>query len=210
MNESIKNEKERDFIFTDEGVFQRYCEDLELNSEDLKKKILDVGSGACQFAKFAEDSGISNQIYSINATPDSGEPFGALPFQESKRSTVGKAEALPYKDESFDLVISEAALPILYCRIENDEQLRETLEKFLTEMLRVAKADGEVRFGRVSSLSNGKLMSDSKRLRITFDSVLEDIKSRHNLEVKIKTADKDVGGEFKPLDLIKIRKILQK
>ncbi|MEK7172709.1 MAG: methyltransferase domain-containing protein, partial [Patescibacteria group bacterium] len=77
-------------------------EDLKLSPEDFDKKILDVGSGSGQFAKWAKEHNVSSQIFSLE------------PKQESKekiKSVKGVAEAIPFQNEVFDLVVSNASIP---------------------------------------------------------------------------------------------------
>ncbi len=53
---------------TDEEVFQRYVEDLQLTPEDFEKYILDAGANSAQFAKWAKEHGVSSEIYSLEPT----------------------------------------------------------------------------------------------------------------------------------------------
>lgn len=205
---SNHQEWRKEFRFTSEGIFERYRADLDLTDEDLKKKILDVGSGSARFAKYAEDQGISNQIFSLNKVPGSAEVFAEdnEPFQETKRSVVGSAEAMPFDDQVFDMAISESALPSWWSiRIEDDKELENTIERFLQEMLRVTKPDGEIRLGGVVGLvdNNGK----PEKLGIIFDSILQKLSKIYNLKVETKITrdpDRRYGRDY---SLVRIKKL---
>jgi len=89
----------------EEETFKQYFYDLELKPEDFNKTILDVGAGEAQFAKYAKDHNICSQIYSL-------EPFQKI--LEKEKGLVGYAEEIPMPDESFDLIVSNGAIPNIY------------------------------------------------------------------------------------------------
>lgn len=176
-NTSIQDE------FTDEHVFQWYMEDLGLSPEDLKKKILDVGAGSAQFAKWAKEHGISDTIYSLESK---GEEL-----KERNKSVVAAAEEMPFADESFDIVVSHAAIPNVYIRSENIET---KVYNSLREMMRVLKQGGEARLSPV-------LMGDAFRPdKVLFDSIEESFRKLEkecNVTIeKVRTPKFDVYDTF--------------
>jgi|TARA_Y100000310_G_scaffold144893_3_gene144205 ubiquinone/menaquinone biosynthesis C-methylase UbiE len=85
---------------------------------DIKGLILDVGAGTCIVAKYFHKKG--KQVISL-------DPSQKLLDQGEGAAILGKAEKLPFKDETFDTVLSVTALH--HCNIE----------KALKEIKRVAK-----------------------------------------------------------------------
>ena len=126
---------------TDEEVFRAYMEDLRLTPEDFNKKLLDVGAGAAQFAKWAKEHGVSQEIYSL-------EPRGGY-ISEKEKSVAARAEAIPFADESFDLVVSNAAIPNMYIGEWSTGMIKGKIKNSLQEMVRVLKPGGEIRLARV-------------------------------------------------------------
>lgn len=121
-----------------EKTFIDYMEELNLQPEDFERgKILDVGSGNAGFAKWAKDHGVSDQIYNI-------DPFQKHRFRERSKSAYAEAQAIPFENESFAMVLANyvnfASLA------ENLEEIKkETVDAF-SEMVRVLKPGGEIRF----------------------------------------------------------------
>ncbi len=126
-------------------VFKKYMKSLDLKPEDFDKKILDIGAGRTDFAKWAKDHNVSSEIYSID------------PHQkpkEKEKSARTFADKLPFQDNVFDLVVSCAAFPnVLF-----EEYGTKIKENFL-EILRVVKPGGEIRLGRALKWKK----SDNKR-----------------------------------------------
>jgi ubiquinone/menaquinone biosynthesis C-methylase UbiE len=147
----------------EERVFRSYMEDLRLTPEDFNKKILDVGAGSAQFAKWAKEHGVSDEIYSLD------------PMEEGligkEKSVVASAETIPFKSESFDLVVSDSAIPNIYLGEGSAEIVKEKVKSSLQEMVRVVKSGGEIRLAPV--LIGNKYESQ----RILSQSIEEALKS---------------------------------
>ncbi|MFA5714293.1 MAG: class I SAM-dependent methyltransferase [Candidatus Paceibacterota bacterium] len=156
-----------------EKVFQRYVENLELTSEDFDKKILDIGSGYGGFSKWAKDHNVSSEIYSIDLweTP-----------KEKENSVNGSAEELPFKNDSFDLIVSNCAIPNVIDV--------EKIEKALSEAIRVTKPGGEIRLARVLE---GGLYEPQKIRKQEVDSILEKLK---NKDLKIQKIRQPHGDAY--------------
>lgn len=125
---------------SDEEVFQKYVESLELTPDDFEKQILDIGSNTAQFAKYAKEHRISKEIYSIDIRPAS---------LEREKSVVGSAEALPFQNESFDLVVSLSAIPNIYIGAEFSGRREQVIQQAIEEMIRVVRKGGEIRLGNI-------------------------------------------------------------
>lgn len=160
--ESVQQEEPfktwREVSTTDRGL-EEYSRDLNLNPEMLDgKKILDVGSGTRTFAKEVKEVGINAEVISLDPIYSSqelleekmrrleGHPIGKLRksfeatnIPDIKRKTVaGVGEKMPFKDETFDLILADYSLPAY----GNKEQI----DEFFTEAFRVLKNEGELRF----------------------------------------------------------------
>lgn len=157
--------------YTDEEVFQNYMADLNLSPEDFDKKILDVGSGSSQFAKWAKDHRVSSQIFSL-------EPREKP--QEKTKSAQGKAEAIPFQDEAFDLVISNASIPNVFLG-ESPETVKEKVKDSLFELMRVTKPGGEIRLGRVLK---GEVYESQKTLVLVLNQVFDELRQAHGAEIE--------------------------
>ncbi|MDO8601266.1 MAG: class I SAM-dependent methyltransferase [bacterium] len=156
---------------TDEEIFQNYMEDLRFAPDDFDKKILDVGAGSAKFAKWAKEHGVSKEIYSLDPVKEN--------LAEKEKSVVAISEALPFKDESFDLIISNAAIPNMH--IGNDlETVRGKVFNSLNEMVRVVKSGGEIRLGRVLI---GKKYSPQRNLSSSIQEVLDTLNKKSGCQI---------------------------
>jgi len=156
---------------TDEEVFQNYMEDLKLSPEDFDKKILDVGSGSSQFAKWAKEHNVNSQIFSLEPKQES---------QEKTKSVRGMAEAMPFQDEAFDLVISNASIPNVFLG-ESQEIVDEKLKNSLSELMRVTKPGGEIRLGRVLK---GEIYETQKALVSALDKIFDELRQTYGAEIE--------------------------
>ncbi|MDP2668367.1 MAG: methyltransferase domain-containing protein [bacterium] len=130
------NPENKIIVDANEQIFKEYLEDLKLTPEDLSKKILDVGSNDGEFAQWAKEHGVSNNIYSIDK----------FNMPHSDKGVVGEVSNLPFKDGEFDMVISHNAVPnLLYTEEDGQKAHRESIG----EMLRVLRSSGEIRLGGV-------------------------------------------------------------
>lgn len=123
-----------------EKVFVDYVRNLELSEGDLKKNILDVGSGEGLFAEYVKARGINPQIVNLELNID-------LP--QKNQTVQGSVESIPFADESFELVISHCSIPNIFLGEDDPEIMKEKISKSLSEMVRVIKNGGEVRLGPV-------------------------------------------------------------
>ncbi|MDP2668368.1 MAG: class I SAM-dependent methyltransferase [bacterium] len=152
-----------------ERIFRGYMENLKLSPEDFNKKILDVGSGAGHFAKWAKEHGLSSNIFSVDKhNADSGTP----------NVVRGESDKLPFKDESFDLVISNNSMPML---LYFSEIPQKAIKEMLSEMLRVVKANGEIRLAPVAEWKKTESLRDSFK---SFNDEMEALKKEQGVEIE--------------------------
>lgn len=165
-----------------EEVFREYVDDLMLQPEDFDKKILDVGSGAGDFAKYARDHNISTEIYNL-------EPKNRLKIKE--KTVRGRAQEIPFKDNIFDLVLSRASFPYtIWGSRETDASGAAQIDRSLEDMLRVLKPGGEIRFGPIREgvkYEEGKREIDQgyARFKWYLEQSLKMLKTAHGAGVQI-------------------------
>lgn len=159
---------------TDEETFRQYMENLDLSPGDFDKTILDVGSGSGQFAKWAKEHHVSDQIYSLE------------PFQEGKEKSKlvrGNAEAIPFQDESFDLVLSSSAIPQIFSGLQYEGEREDKIRESLSELIRVAKKGGEIRIGPMAEYKEDW----QREFKVALSRVLDELKKRYRLAVEEKS-----------------------
>ena len=119
MTEKIYMRPEK--IPTSNRGLEKYLSDLNLTKETLEdKRILDLGSGTRRFAKELEDGGVKAEIFSLDPifeNPKEKIEAGAEELSEQLSKTrrvqntvAGLGEHLPFKNNSFDLILAEYSL----------------------------------------------------------------------------------------------------
>ncbi|MEK7134714.1 MAG: class I SAM-dependent methyltransferase [Patescibacteria group bacterium] len=131
--------------------FEQISSELELSNEDIKEKlILDLGIGGAGFAEgIKKHQELSFRVVSLDPnynlktlTEENGDLMkdAIKEIKEQKLEAVaGLSESLPFKDEAFDLVISNHAVP---WHIAEDT---EKVVRSIVEIIRVLKPGGEAR-----------------------------------------------------------------
>jgi len=115
-------------------VFVLYCTNLDVKPEDLKeKKVLDVGSGSGYFKKSLEK--IIGKSDFVNFDRDIFED------EDQSLDVLGLAESLPFKDESFDLILTHCSTPVMLATGGNFELIAPTVK----ELLRVVSRGGTIK-----------------------------------------------------------------
>lgn len=168
-------------IKQDESIFQKYVEDLQLSPEDFNKRILDVGAGSAQFAKWAKEHNVSSKIFSLEAS-------SSLLLKEKSKSIFGLAQDMPFENNTFDLVVSLNAIPGVFSGEKypggekySKEELKKNIKSSFSEMLRVAKLGGEIRIG---GMFDKGINENQRRLRSTFDEVINELKKEQHITFK--------------------------
>ncbi len=162
-------------------TFKEYVTNLRLSPEDFDKKILDVGSGIGSFAKASKERGLANDIYSID--------FHFVPYETGK-GAVADVTRLPFPDKTFDLIISNCAIPnVLSSQFDhNKEAVEKRIVDAFDECVRVAKDGGEV---RLSPVFRGDYFESYRVLSAAVTKALQYVKEKYNVDVEeIKIGDK--------------------
>lgn len=112
---------------TNRGFFY-YLEVFDLKEKDLiGKKVLDIGEGDSNFAAVCEERGLA-KVFALDAG------YANKPPVYTHRKLAGAVQALPFKDGSFDEVISSYLMM----------WVRKDRARAIKEMLRVTGANGRV------------------------------------------------------------------
>jgi ubiquinone/menaquinone biosynthesis C-methylase UbiE len=162
-------------------TFEEYVRNLRLSPEDFDKKILDVGSGIGSFAKISKERGLAKDIYSVD--------FHFVPH-ETEKGALADVTQLPFPDKTFDLVISNCAIPnVLSSRFDyNKNSVGKRITSAFDECVRVAKDGGEV---RLAPVFRGDYLEFYRFLSAAVTKALEVIKEKYNVSIEeIKIGDK--------------------
>ena len=204
MKEEFKTWKE---VPTTSRSLEQYFFDLNLTADMLEgKKVLDIGSGTGRFAKELKEAGINAEVISLDpvfAAPEeksriqgdiSGKLYRKL-IQETnipevkKKTVAGVGEELPFRDNTFDLIIANKSLPAYGTKPQIDQ--------FFSEVFRVLKNDGEFR----SSPSQNTFRRGKK---YPLDKDLENILRKFELSKEFKIIKK-----VNHISLMVLKKIVQ-
>ena len=179
IKEEWASKVDSDLELEKEETFREYIEDLKLTPEDFNKKILDIGSGEGEFAAWAKEHGVSDNIYSLDSFHSPGN---------SKKGVRGDAEKLPFKDESFDMVISHGSMPML---LHEKKDPKMALRNTISEMLRVVKENGEIRLAPIADWKTIDVLREHVK---NFAAELGDLEKDGKIEIeKISLGKVDYG-----------------
>jgi len=203
INPSGTNEKDDLDVVTLENdpefTFEQYVQRLELSQDDLKKKILDVGSAESYFAKYLNENNISKDVFGVDLWNR---------FIYKKMSVQGRGEDLPFKKESFELVIALCSVPLMYWwknKNADNVDMKKKIKNNLSEMIRVTKAGGEIKFGPIpleGRTDKVQYFSD------VFREILNEVKEENlNLEVNFFGEEEEKDNPYyKITTMISIKK----
>jgi SAM-dependent methyltransferase len=154
----------KEVAHTDRGVGE-YLRFLNLGREDLEdKKILDIGAGLGKFAEGAAKENISNKIYSlepflsiakeeiISGTKEKTD-YSAEALKAKEKMVAGIAEEMPFKENTFDLVLSLYAMPLYAIS-------KMSVLNFFRNIIKITKNGGEIRLYPINRTRKGKALTD--------------------------------------------------
>ncbi len=117
---------------------QEILGDLDLNLNDLQgKTVLDIGAGQAEIAQVANKKGA--RVYSLEHDLDSLKKENNFSTKDANY-VQAQAEKMPFKGESFDLLISHGGPPLI-------NESKKEIEEIIKEGERVLKPNGEWRLG---------------------------------------------------------------
>ena len=161
MREDVNFEKDKlilpeseaaELSLTENRDFEEYKRELRFDEGELsEKEILDLGSGPeTKFAKDIKEKFPEAHVVSFDfsfkrdARDQTYGRFSASPKLEANTEKVsGLFTKLPFKNESFDMIVSSAAMPLY---LNNAQQIKEAFH----EVVRVLKKGGKAHIGPVS------------------------------------------------------------
>ncbi len=175
-----------------------YFDDLELRPELLQNKTaLDLGSNEHFFDEYCKEKYNTHFV----ALDNEGIKLGA----KHAMGIISDAKQLPFKDESFDLIISHAAMPHILIDFEKEmiekgiltkkteKALTQSLLEFFREVYRTVKQKGQIRLSTfcIKEEYMTKLSKD-KRKSLLYQYQLLRIKL---MKVALETLEKENGAK---------------
>ena len=201
-----QNEKESLAASVEEAesldLYKQYVTELKLSSEDMAKKILDVGADFGHFAEVAKKKGY-NDVWSIDIEhPADRYDIDTDAGLGAGKITVADAFQLPFKDKTFDLAVSFCAMPNVVKGLNPIDYSKE-VKKVFQEMLRVVKIGGEARFGRVVSEFR---RDDPLQRGVEIRKVLRWFDKSRNFQTSVEITGNTLIDE-RPSHLVRIKKL---
>jgi len=198
-----------------DSAVKQYFNNLELTNKMLSEKenVLDIGAGMRDFAGFCIREKINDNIISLepalNKYPETGISeaiqmhWGKEVYNHMQSKTVaGNMEQMPFKNNSFDLIVDNAAMPGFNYSLNEIEQMIEGVEKAFDEIIRVLKPGGEA---RLFPLSEESL---NEKWRPVIDKKIAEMMSSEKCSVFIESVlDLDTGEMMNEKRLV-LKKIL--
>ena len=176
-----------------------YSTVLDFSFGDFEhKKILDVGSGPGQFKAALKRIGSSAEVVNLDAMDLMGAP-----------DVLGLAQELPFRPNTFDIVVANSSVPILYASHGHPEVIGVALE----EMVRVTDTHGLIKIFPAMVLESKD--ANAPRDRTLNAEVVRQIKRLHAqypeltftvVAIKRETSDDKSKSYFMNDGLLVIRK----
>ncbi len=183
-------------------VFEKYLRDLQLTPDDLRKSILDIGSWKGEFEEELRKEVPNARIVSVDQHdyPDYGVKAVNI-------------EALPFPDESFELVLSHNALPTVVAFACGDRdaptwsEAEKTIKASLAEMVRVTAVGGETRLNHIAETEGGKpWVKTFDKVKRAVEETLLKLNKQVQAEFLFMGTDQ-VNSALKHTYLLKIKKV---
>lgn len=182
----------------EELIVRNYFKNLDIIPDELNgKKILDIGSGAnLDFAKYLSEHHIAGEVVSVDPA--------ALESSAGIKGVRAFGEKLPFKNESFDVVVSNNSVPSIYYNYPSSMEMKKRIEESLQEMLRTVKGGGEIRFYPVYRGGDGTLFETTFE---HLESLLEKLRRSGEYDISVIEKEKVRMSNIKLTALlIKIKK----
>lgn len=191
----------------EKNVHKEYLHGLGLSERDLRgKRVLDIGAGARLFASRCHKKNIDADIYSLDIDVDDDwdrqihEHVWSDEVRRNIDSRTVQADyrQLPFRTESFDLVVAHCSVP---GGVKDLEYYESGLENTLAEMCRVIKPGGEVRIYPIIGKRHGP---DDQMFKESLERILKNIEELNGYDVTCEKVDKgwvvDSRGQRQAID----------
>lgn len=171
--------RRRPIPITDRDIAD-YQRELGVNVKSLKgKAVLDVGAGYGIFQEECQEIGISAIALdpSYRNPERGGDRFEShLKVAQNRRSKIsGVNETLPFKENSFDMVLSNcSSFHYLYYNYPRLCRRYEMAKQMFEEVIRVLKPGGEARICEVRQRSDD---------RVSYQTILKEIAKEYYSEI---------------------------
>lgn len=189
--------------------FEDYLKSLGLDQQELKgKKILDLGAGDRSFAAYCLKNGISDQVFSVEPGGESYADHMAkkeIWTEQQKKAIDEKTvkalqNSLPFEKESFDVLLSNAAMPGRDERFRAGLSMEEDLSRSYEEIVRVLAKGGEARLGPFFEEKDNDLKEPwQKAIRdweIATKKKIVELSKRQGLQVEVQRIENKMDGEY--------------
>lgn len=169
-------------------------ENLGLQPEQLQSvRLLDLGAGGGEFARFARRQGAEVIPVGLYLSEKERQRLAAshMPY------VIADATQLPFEDETFDLIVSHAAIPNVI-RVGSygpkEEDFVTPRVNALREAVRVLRPGGEIRLAPVIRNWRDEQSTPPDRNAARYDQVFEEVRKSPALEVVEEILEKDVSS----------------
>lgn len=148
MEKHESHNEQNEFIFEatekSEKAFSHYVMSFGLTENDLHKSILDVGAGEAGFIKYLRDHG-NEKAFAVDLFVDLFNRGGR---KDQNWFLAADIQRLPFKDDTFELVLSLAVVPIFiqpeYPATNYGREM--DYKNLISELVRVVKPKGRIMF----------------------------------------------------------------
>lgn len=169
------------------STYVEYARNLGINYKDfIDESVLDIGSGSGQFKNALEKMDVKDtKIVNL----DEGT------FWKKEMDVVGMAETLPFKNESFNIVLAHCSVPIMDVSTKKHPEL---IPVMLREALRVVKVGGRIKIYPIGSYREDEVEVNRRNAEM-FRKILEELgyiyEENPKLIFKI-TKINETGGDY--------------
>jgi ubiquinone/menaquinone biosynthesis C-methylase UbiE len=148
----------------------------EFLSDIEGKSVLDLGCGTSSLQYHAGRLGVKTQIVAV----DVPRAFFDKNAIRSGVEAVGLAEALPFRDSSFDLIFSTYALPFYL-------NSRSQVDGFIGEGIRVLSPGGRFSMAPAQIVGRGNNLETGQVIEAHFLQTLKDVNEQPHLNVSLES-----------------------
>lgn len=170
-------------------IYQQYLHDLSLKRKDLLgKRILDIGSGNGSFTQVIKAKKIRSSIINLDPEIDT-----VIPYRADFVRAI--AQKLPFKDNTFDLVLAHASIPFVFRRLDRTWNKQDITQSF-DEALRVMRIGGEARISGMTDIEWEKYMYSRMDTPLVKRGIELDMELHYEIENQLKKMEEKGRGQI--------------